>query len=189
MNTTSKKKQIPGQLYTFKKRSTGEEDTGVLPTVEGESNSFAYWIRSRRKSPGCWASLKFRKRSISDYVEGRGKMGLLGRMKNLLRGSEWVSAHRGYNPPQTTPEQMVKEWEAQDGKCAACHGTLKLFGTVKSHDGACYDHCHKTGKPRGFIHRWCNTAEGAINRMSSDEFLIFSRWIQSIKENDHEYEQ
>jgi hypothetical protein len=64
-----KRRQIPGKEYTFIKRRTGEEDTGILPQAYGESNDFVYWNPKKNFSlGGYWTSRKFKKdRSITDY--------------------------------------------------------------------------------------------------------------------------
>jgi hypothetical protein len=59
-------------------------------------------------------------------------------------------------------------YESQEGKCAICKSTK--FGRA----GISYfsvDHCHKTGKVRGLLCSYCNTALGqmddSIDRLKS----------------------
>ena len=51
---------------------------------------------------------------------------------------------------------MVKE---QDGKCLICDQALDFSTPFKTPS---VDHCHKTGKVRGILHRGCNTALGSF---------------------------
>ena len=61
-------------------------------------------------------------------------------------------------------DHYLKILESQNGKCAICQSPIQPFGTpIKSKmDGACVDHCHKTGKVRGLLFRNCNTGLGAF---------------------------
>lgn len=52
-----------------------------------------------------------------------------------------------------TPEDYANMLEKQQGLCGIC----KLEMVEKD---ICIDHCHKTGKIRGLLHRSCNAALG-----------------------------
>jgi hypothetical protein len=60
MTSSIAKTQQPGEYWTFRKRTTKEEVSGILPAVRGENNAFAYW-KSRAQHPfgGYWISRKF----------------------------------------------------------------------------------------------------------------------------------
>src|ERR1017187_3874213 len=55
-----------------------------------------------------------------------------------------------------TKEQYNKMYMEQLGLCAVCH---EPFGDETPH----VDHCHKTKKVRGLVHRKCNTVLGLFN--------------------------
>lgn len=175
----NKRKQTPGGLWTFKNKKTGEEITGVLPLIRGQSNDFAYWC-----GYGTWQSAKFAKDTRRKYVLGLSQIGALSRMRCL-----WGTARTNlkgrlpdYKIPNTTPEKMLEDWIAQEGKCAACGGKLPdLFdGLTNTRRKVCFDHDHNTGEPRGFIHHYCNTAEGMITKMSDAERMNFMEWVTRI---------
>ena len=62
-------------------------------------------------------------------------------------------------------EQLVQMFENQEGLCAICSQPMCLCVTSRDEGTvcltrACVDHCHKTGKIRGLIHKRCNVALG-----------------------------
>jgi hypothetical protein len=59
------------------------------------------------------------------------------------------------------PNQALEMWNAQESNCALCHGPMVREGN--SQDGATLDHCHLTGKLRGFLHQGCNKGLGHLN--------------------------
>lgn len=161
--------QVPGELYTFKSSKYGI-DSGVLPAAFGESNDFAYWSSDTiLEQAGMWKSRKFRTRRVEVSSRGEGPSGLLGRMKYIIRGAKRNALWQGYAEIKSTPEQMVEQWESQKGKCAACGKPIDL---LKSH----YDHNHDTGAGRGFLDPWCNRGEGAVRKMTDEEFENFVSW-------------
>lgn len=52
-------------------------------------------------------------------------------------------------------------YHAQAGKCAICDKDITFFKT-EGKTMAYLDHCHKTGKIRGFLCPQCNTAIGLL---------------------------
>src|SRR5579859_4463316 len=121
-------RQIPGHLYTFVKRATGEKDTGFLPRRLGENNSFAYWHKyTKGNRSGCWLSRKFVLRKNSDQAKGIGPSGLLGRMKRLIKSARANAKRGGYEPLVTTPQRLLDEWNNQKGLCSACLLPLELL--------------------------------------------------------------
>jgi hypothetical protein len=177
--------QAPGGTFIFTDRQTGETDTGILPFNYGETNDFARWHpHPKQKNGGSWQSRKLGNARVLREFRGESNGGLRTRMMILLRRLN--STARLVNEPLllTTPDQMVSEWLSQNGKCAACKGPLSLRGTRKGcpqkERGACYDHNHETGEPRGFIHSQCNMAEGHILQMSDEEFKNYITWVSTI---------
>jgi Recombination endonuclease VII len=163
--------QIPGSIYTFKHKIYGE-DTGILPSIYGEDNDFAYWRKEKTKSKGNWRSRKHHKLMHQARARGEGSEGLLGRMRVLHTASQHRDPRKGYKPFKNTPEEMLKEWELQQGKCSACGGP---FGKHRAH----YGHDHGTGESHGFMHASCNHAEGFVSSMSAEEFDNFVGWIKN----------
>lgn len=161
----------------------------VLPNL-GESSNDVFWHKDfKNRRGGCWVckycslvknkvwrnknseSLKIKrdknprvKIMKEKYRLGTGPQGLLSRMKHLLGISKYRSRQEKYLPPNTTPEDMVYQWVSQKGFCAACKEPIDL---LKTH----FDHDHKTGEPRGFVHPVCNMIEGFISKMSDDIFI------------------
>jgi hypothetical protein len=76
-------------------------------------------------------------------------MGLLGRMRKVLRSIKCAAKRKREPPIQITPDEMVLLWQKQKGTCALCGHLLKITN-------AHFDHNHKNGKSRGFIHPHCN---------------------------------
>lgn len=58
-----------------------------------------------------------------------------------------------------TPEGFANLLEQQEGVCRVCNKKLP-----DNHTFVAVDHCHKTGKVRGLLHRGCNVAVGAYER-------------------------
>jgi hypothetical protein len=165
------KKQTPGTIHTFV--TALGSDTGVLPSSYGLSNEFAMWRPHKRSSTGgSWRSRKFHSLRFQNNYRGVGKDGLLGRMKVLFYAAKARDTRQGYQSPDTTPEKMLDSWFLQNGICPACGSSIDLLE-------AAFDHDHRTGEPRGFIHKRCNWAEGYIHTMSNSEFENFVTWERS----------
>ena len=61
--------------------------------------------------------------------------------------------------------------EKQGGRCAIC------FGLPTDTNMLAVDHCHKTGKVRGLIHRRCNTGMG----MFDDDAIKLSQAVDYLR--------
>lgn len=166
--------QIPGKAYTFVNEKTGERDSGILPSERGVSNEFARWTTSH-----CWESRKYEQARSENRRLGRTSQGLVTRMKYLISAAAKNALKGGYKPYLISPEEMVQQWEQQLGKCLACGQSLDLFK-------AAYHHDHETGEGFGFLHQWCNCAEGRIKVMSNEEFSNFIRYVRPdfVEENN-----
>jgi Recombination endonuclease VII len=106
------------------------------------------------------------------WVEGRGSHGLITRMRRLRQAANWNSKRLGYMPILLSPDEMLKQWDNQNGVCVACgKNDLSLFESN-------YDHDHETGEGRGFIHPACNKAEGYLKNFSDESFLHFMKWMR-----------
>jgi len=115
-------------------------------------------------------------RRVKRNRRAEGPSGLLGRFRVLLPRLRWWSKSHGHTPPRTTPDEMLKIWELQNGLCAACSGPMELRGI----NASCFDHDHKTGEPRGFIHKECNGIEGLFSKMSDERVEIYLSWMKRI---------
>jgi hypothetical protein len=68
------------------------------------------------------------------------------RLHQVLANSRVHARENGYHPIVETAEEL-KEWLAnQPKRCPICSSTKNLV----------IDHCHKTGKLRGLVCRFCN---------------------------------
>lgn len=105
---------------------------------------------------------------------GEGPKGLISRMLHLRKASRHDAKLRGGEPIKDSAEDMLRQWYLQHGKCAACNGPLELLE-------AAYDHCHETGKGRGFTHRVCNQIEGFMRGMSPGEIKAFVKWVLKLR--------
>jgi hypothetical protein len=163
--------QKPGIAWSFYDKVLDLEHEVVLPPVYGESNDEVFWksYPKSNKNGGFWKSRKIHLLRFKDRYTGKSKEGLLGRFRVLFTASKSRDPRQGYAAFKSTPEQMLIEWENQQGLCAACKLPLKI---LKAH----YDHDHTTGEGRGFVHAQCNLAEGAISKMSNEAFENFVSW-------------
>jgi hypothetical protein len=56
------------------------------------------------------------------------------------------------------PNQALDMWDAQRGNCAICGKPMIRAGN--NSNGATLDHCHVTGRLRGYLHQGCNKGLG-----------------------------
>lgn len=83
--------------------------------------------------------------------------------KNELKRRRYLSAKYGLGI-----NEGFAIYESQNGKCAIC--AVKISFVKKDQKTvACLDHCHATGKPRGFLCNGCNTGLGGFR--DTPEFL------------------
>jgi hypothetical protein len=166
--------QIPGRRYTFYNHRSSQKDSGILPVKHGLSNDFAIWNGKKNYvAGGFWASRKFRLQNAIDWNDGTGKQGLITRMRRILTQAKTHAKNGGYVATNSTPENLLKQWKSQKGKCVACRSKMKLKEAI-------YDHNHETGEPRGFIHPICNLVEGFFKRHSGRNRRFYLRWLFKI---------
>ena len=179
------RKQIAGQPYTFKKKSTGEEVTGILPQY-GQSSEFAYWHNARRsRFGGAWNCGKFaRDKGKRNYQVKEGSRTFINRMKYLLASAARHARNGGYAAPNITADELVLLWQNQQGKCAACGGVLEGVYGDKKNTHTHLEHSHTTGEVRGFVHNHCNFAEASFSKMTDEEIVTFIDWIRKIHNRD-----
>jgi hypothetical protein len=71
-------------------------------------------------------------------------------VKRKLQTSRIIARQEGYAPCSVTVDELVAIYSEQDGRCKVCKA--ECGSTI------CLDHCHETGRFRGFICRECNAA-------------------------------
>lgn len=124
--------------------------------------------RKGRKTPGWRPACKDCTRALgrSDtHKRGTAKYreSLKGRCVTALCGSNTVAALRGYVPCSASVETLS---EAFTAVCHCCGKPEKSNGRKR----LSLDHCHTTGKFRGWLCTQCNIALGMIN--DKPELLI-----------------
>lgn len=94
------------------------------------------------------------------YESKREQICAQRREYNARRQAEDPSYYRGRsirNRYGITVDEYEKLLRAQNNRCAVCE--RQLDDSHRPH----LDHCHVTGKIRGFLCQWCNTGLGMLN--------------------------
>jgi hypothetical protein len=92
-------------------------------------------------------------------------------IKVKIKAKERMLKHR-YN---LTTEEYNNLYNYQNGECAICSKPVKLGGK----GGMYVDHCHSTGKVRGFLCNPCNSALG----MFKDDVTILQSAINYLQKH------
>jgi hypothetical protein len=98
----------------------------------------------------------------SDYCRRRHNAWsktLRGRIVCCLAGSRIRAKHRGYAPCNATKDELLAAWT---GFCSIC-------GDIGGKKHLCIDHCHKTGRFRGWL---CSNCNLVIGSMKDDPALL-----------------
>lgn len=99
---------------------------------------------------------------------GHWNRGSLAWANRITKQSRFSAKYGNFLKPDITGEALVKLYEDFSGVCPICGKTVdKTKGRQM-----CLDHCHKTGKVRGFICHHCNAGLG---------------WYENRTENIHKY--
>lgn len=107
--------------------------------------------------------------------QGKGRKGLLGRMRVLLHIANSNARTGNYLPPNISAEALVDAWEKQGGnrynlsQLAACAWTDRPMALM----AARAEHNHDTGDFRGFVLNDANTLEGLMTRLTVEEQVKF----------------
>jgi len=81
-----------------------------------------------------------------------------------------------------TPEQFLKAWDEQEGKCSICKDSLPDLMTYENRRrGYAIDHNHETNEFRGILCLECNTLLG----MAEDNPDILKAAITYLETNGH----
>lgn len=165
-----RERQAPNKKYTF-----GCGHSARLPAV-GQCTELAKWIPNNTgkncRRGGSWSCQPCLREGARKRARGESRQGILARMKSLIWRIQGNAKDRGYVGVVDAPERAVELWHAQKGKCAACACCIVLVGGNNCN----LDHCHRTGKLRGFLCRSCNLAEGLLARYSTRQFNLFCNY-------------
>lgn len=114
-------------------------------------------------------------KSLDDFTPdktGRSKYGKIGFCKkcNSLT-NKFSKIKKLYG---ISRDEFLGIMEEQEGKCDICRVEMEIFseGSNKANT-LCVDHCHKTGRFRGFI---CNNCNRAIGLMNDNKDIVLSAY-------------
>ena len=103
----------------------------------------------------------------------RGGMNIAGSEAWASKKLRTLKAHSrlgGYCEPYEDAERILELWQTCGGACACCGRQV---------DGALHlDHCHDTGRMRGFICKTCNTCIGFVGE-SASRLVSMAAWVAS----------
>ena len=124
----------------------------------------------------------FYKRSASkDGISYKCKHCDLSAQKKYKSSGKSISNHRKYKYG-LTDEEFLATLSKQNNECAICGIELDFkSGTRKHHIGKLnIDHCHTTGKVRGFLCMKCNAGLGMFN----DDFKTVYRAYKYLSKHE-----
>jgi hypothetical protein len=98
---------------------------------------------------------------------GRDNKGSIAWATRMLHSGKSRASKRGHAPPEWNVEEVVMLWELADGRCLICSSASVL----------CLDHCHTTGKLRGFVCSSCNLTIG----FGRDSVEVLAKCIEYLK--------
>ena len=88
----------------------------------------------------------------NEYERGRWAT-----LSKSARIGKWLKHKYGL-----TFEDFMEMYEEQEGSCAVCDISIYWEDSPNTHQKACVDHCHDTGKVRGLLCNHCNRALGLL---------------------------
>ena len=91
------------------------------------------------------------------------------RLHQVLANSRVHAKENGYHPIEETAEELRGWLEGQPKICPICGSTKNLV----------IDHCHRTGKLRGLVCRFCNMVVSLLE----DKQELITRCTEYIKEH------
>ena len=126
-------------------------------------------------------------RATTDLIRGKRSNCGIGKCNPVWRGGyknigseAWAtkklgslkaqSRRGGYAQPYESAQRVIELWEMCNGVCSCC--------TAKSDVPLHLDHCHQTGRLRGFICKTCNTCIGYTND-SAFRLVCMASWVAS----------
>jgi len=156
-----RRSQFEHKLFTF---ACGHKT--ILPAYE-ESTGEAKWSRIGKS----WGCTRCRRKWSRVSRNGTGRLGILGRMRFLLRCCKAAALKGNFAAPIVTSEELVTCWYNQKGRCEWTGEEIELLGRFTA-----LEHNHKTGEFRGFVKADANHAEGALGQLSfSGRVKFFTR--------------
>ncbi len=110
------------------------------------------------------------------------KFGINGQCNNCLKfTSKFSKIKIQYN---LSKAEFLRIIEKQNGRCKICNIVMETF-TFKNNmnNTLCVDHCHETGKIRGFLCNCCNRAMGLLG--DNPEVLLSAyKYIVQFKQEE-----
>lgn len=104
------------------------------------------------------------------WLGGRENLGSEAWARRRIDSLKRQSRRSGYAEPYEGADRVLDLWHLCGGVCACCREpsetTLHL------------DHCHETGRLRGFVCRVCNTCIGLASEHSS-KLVCMAVWVTS----------
>lgn len=83
---------------------------------------------------------------LPKWLINKGKRGTLQWAKRSLASLRSASRKNGYTEPDITPERLVELYRYHNHHCDICGRPETQFV-----NGLCLDHCHTTGRIRGYL--------------------------------------
>lgn len=101
---------------------------------------------------------------------GCGNAGSEAWAKKRLASLRRQSKTNGYAEPYESFARVMELWEMSGGACACCG--------LASQSPLHLDHCHESGKLRGFVCKTCNTCIG-YTKESAFQLVAMAAWVAS----------
>lgn len=119
--------------------------------------------------------------SKEDYKIRRRIWGLNRRVRESQKNPAYQRARLIKHRYKISEEEYDSLFNKQNGKCSICGRELHLFDNKKTttSEKACLDHCHLTGKIRGFLCFKCNSMIG----LAGDRIEVLSKGIEYLQKH------
>lgn len=147
-----------------------ERCTKTLPLTS--FHKYRYSNDRRRIQDGYQRRCKECRRGERDTTRKRIG-GLEYKCRSFLRQALGTARLEGYCPCTGTVLELMKKWT---GKCAVCG---KIADKLNDLHG---DHCHKTGKFRGWLCQRCNTLLGRLGETEEEVLSRIEPFLHYLRE-------
>lgn len=151
LNREYYKKQNGSPENLQRRRERWREQHNNLDFREAGNEARRKWYREYIKDP----RNKKHRQEVGRELMRKRRNSFEGRVYNSLVKIRHIAKKRGHAPCRTDPETIAQTFT---GKCHAC-GVDESTLSKRLH----LDHCHTTGKFRGWICGGCNRALGIVN--------------------------
>jgi hypothetical protein len=147
-------------------RKRAEEKQKLAP--EKIKSRKEWEFRIAKKEVLANANRKPRKKVSAEHIRAKKAE---AQKRRKMRRTSTSEGKRGYYLKKKygiSLDEASSLYKTQGGVCAIC-GLRLTFFKVENEPTACLDHCHATGKVRGFLCNGCNTGLGGFR--DTPEFL------------------